>query len=114
MDMEDAAMADNNGLRAERERIGIGQKVLADITGISVAKLSKIEHDKRNMKPEELVILSYALGVGPSTLVGLRDTDQLRLAKARSPRVREGLAVLDRFIDNCHFLDGLAALSGKA
>lgn len=103
-----------SALTAARQRIGIGQKALSEITGISVDKLSKIEHGTRAIQTDELVTLSYALGVAPAELVTLRASAQLRPGEAPSASVRTGLEILDRYIDNCHYLDGLAALSGEA
>jgi len=107
-------MDSTRALTAARERIGISQKALAEITGISTDKLSKIEHGDRQIKPEELVTLSFALGVAPADLLDKKASPQLRPGAAESPAVREGLGVLDQFIENCHYIDGLAALSGQS
>ena len=105
---------DTNALTAARQRVGIGQKALSEVTGISVDKLSKIEHGIRSIQTDELITLSYALGVAPAELVSVRTPAQLRPGEAPPANVRTGLALLDRYIENCHYLDGLAAISGEA
>jgi transcriptional regulator with XRE-family HTH domain len=103
-------MTTNKVLEA-RKRLGLQQKTLAELTGLSVDKLSKIESGTRGIKPPELIALSYALGVAPSELVGHPAQAQLRAAEdAAMPGVRQALEIFDRFIDNCGFLDALMAL----
>ena len=103
-----------NRLRETRCRIGLRQDVLAQLTGISADKLSKIEHNKRGIKQDELVTLALTLGLAPSELVGPTGSAQLRPGEAPPANVRKGLEVLDRFIENCYYVDGLAALNGEA
>lgn len=105
---------DINALAVARQRIGIGQKALSEVTGISVDKLSKIEHGVRAIQTDELITLSYALGVAPAELASVQRPAQLRPGEALPASVRAGMEVLDRYIENCHFLDGLAAISGQA
>jgi transcriptional regulator with XRE-family HTH domain len=104
---------ETNALTAARQRIGIAQKDLAEITGISVDKLSKIEHGARSIQTDELITLSYALGVAPAELASAPPPAQLRPGEAVPANVRAGMEVLDRYIENCHYLDGLAAISGE-
>lgn len=105
---------DVSALTAARLRIGIAQKDLAEITGISVDKLSKIEHGTRSIQTDELITLSYALGLAPAELTAAPQPAQLRPGEAMPASVRAGMEVLDRYIENCHYLDGLAAISGEA
>lgn len=63
-----------------RRRLGFGQKIVAEAAGISVAALSKYEHDQRDPQASALAALARTLRTTSDYLVGLSATPDASLA----------------------------------
>jgi transcriptional regulator with XRE-family HTH domain len=72
------------GIAAARTAAGLGQRRLAQLTGITQPTLSRIEHDEREAKVNELAILAWALGCTISELTGRSPVRDRAVCAARS------------------------------
>ncbi len=109
-DLSDIDVAVASALRAQRDRSGLSLAQLADLSGISVAHLSRIEKAQRAPTIRILLALSRAYGVSLGTLVGEAEADTV-LVSRMTDRVahREGKSavnILSRSTDD----PGLQAL----
>lgn len=73
----DAAGEFGRRVRSRRERLGVSQMGLADVSGFHFTYISSVERGERNVSLENIVRIADALGVDPGKLVtGLRPTEK--------------------------------------
>lgn len=77
-------------IRAARQRAGLSLRDLEKATGLSLAKLSKIENDKATLRHPELFAVSEVLAIPAAALLGALDGSVGELPTGRRAITRAG------------------------
>jgi transcriptional regulator with XRE-family HTH domain len=64
----------SKNVKAERLRLGLSQQKLADMTGLSVRYISRLETEPQNLRVDKIGVLAKAIGVSPERLLQKTDT----------------------------------------
>jgi transcriptional regulator with XRE-family HTH domain len=96
-------------MRTARTAINMSLTDLAHRTFIDIDKLSKIEHNKREIGGAEMVTIASVLGVRPADLLYEPSQTFLR-GHSRRPGGKEALGLFDEFIKDWEMLEGIATM----
>jgi transcriptional regulator with XRE-family HTH domain len=59
----------SKNVKAERLRQGLSQQKLADLTGLSVRYISRLETEPQNIRVDKVGVIARAIGVTPERLL---------------------------------------------
>lgn len=82
------AMTTTNRIREWRERKGLSQEALGELSGMTGAQISRLENAKRRLKTEDLRRIAVALGVPWQELLGDLQLPALQRRRLSSVMVR--------------------------
>lgn len=63
----------SRNVRAARLRAGLSQKALADLSGLSVRYISRLETKPQNIRIDKVALLARHMGLEPSSLLRVDD-----------------------------------------
>lgn len=86
-------------VKSERLRIGLSQQKLAELTGLSVRYISRLETESQNIRIDKLEALSRALGISPIQL--LQGVDGSRLSPTIANQLTEAMKILQSIHAHC-------------
>lgn len=90
-----------NRIMERRKKLGLTQEALAELSGLTTQFVSYAESGKRAMRPENLMKISYALGVSTDYLLtgDIIDKDLLLLSDKISRLDSSQVRVIENIID---------------
>lgn len=106
---EEAGASIGRRIAEERERVGMTQVLLAELTGIARDKLNKIENGRRDVSHAEAVTIAAALGVGVDDLEPRPERIQFR-GRRETPDAQAAIALFERYVDNWRTIRVLQSL----
>lgn len=86
-------------VKAERLRIGLSQQKLAELTGLSVRYISRLETEPQNIRIDKIEALSKALGISPVRL--LSGVDSTGLSPTIAGQLTEAMHILQSIHAHC-------------
>lgn len=63
-------------VRAERLRLGMSQQKLANLTGLTVRYISRLETEPQNIRVDKIGIIARAMGIKPERLIQRSETTE--------------------------------------